>query len=379
MPCQRNEKGIDFEMNKSAIITINDYANYGNRLQNYALQKYLEKNNQEVETIVIKRNIKNKSIKNIFKIPFRDLIFKIKEKIYQKIYATKIHKRNENIKIFSKKYIKENNKVFSDRCLNNEVSQQYDYFFVGSDQVWNPNYINYGLSFFLSGIENNKKNSFSASIGITDLPEDYLDTMISELKTFNKISVREKSAKTLLENKLNKNIELLPDPTMLLTKEEWESIFYNEINIEDKYIMIYSLGPIKVSEKKFIKDIAKKNYYKIIDISKYNSEFYTINPIEFVQLIKNAELVFTDSFHGCVFSILMETPFIVTKRETANSISSRIDTLLEKYSLNNRRMVNVKKMQEKELFYFDKENAKNVLENERRIANEYIKDIIKKS
>lgn len=366
-------------MSKSAIITLNDYTNYGNRLQNYALQRYLEKNNQQVETVVIKRNIKNKSIKNIFEIPIRDLIFKIKEKILQKIYISKINKRNWNIKNFSNKYIKENDKIFSDSCLNLEISQQYDYFFVGSDQVWNPNYINYGLSFFLKGIEDNKKNSFSASIGVTDLPNDYLNIMFEELKKFNKISVREKSAKELLEEKIKKEITLLPDPTMLLKKEEWESIFSNEIKIEYKYILIYSLGSIKKSERNFIKNIAKKKNYKIIDISNYNSDFYTVNPIEFVQLIKNSELVFTDSFHGSVFSILMETPFIVTKRETANSISSRIDTLLEKYSLENRKITNIKKMSEGELFYFDKENSRKVLEKEREIADKYINDIIKKS
>lgn len=359
---------------KVAIVTINDYNNYGNRLQNYALQTLLEDNGMEVETLRVKRILKSKKLKEIFKIPILDILFKINEIFKRKIYKNKIFTRYKNIKQFSDKYIKETEKLYSDRKLNNKVSNQYDAFFVGSDQVWNQNYVNDGLTFFLKGIDDKKKNAFSASIGVEKLSKEYEDILRENLNSFYQISVREESAKNIIEKLLDCSVERLLDPTMLIDEYKWKELFTG-IDVKEKYILIYSLGAITKKERKLIKKIANDKNLSIINLADYSSKYYTINPIEFVELIQKAELVFTDSFHGSVFSILMNTPFIVTERKTSNSISSRIDTLLSVFSLEERRISNIANISTEELLSFDEEKVKKVLKNERIKAESFLKSI----
>jgi hypothetical protein len=217
--------------------------------------------------------------------------------------------------------------------------KKYDKFIVGSDQVWNPrfNRLNeFDLAMFA---EEEKRISFSASFGISELPEQYKEVSTQEFKKFKHLSVRENAGKDIIEELTGRtDVEVLVDPTMLLTAEEWSKLAKRPKQLKtDKYILNYFLGELSEQRKNEIERIAKENDCEIINILDKNSIFYETGPSEFLYLEQNAFLICTDSFHSSVFSILFNRPFIVFNREDINkSMNSRIDTLINTFKLTNR-------------------------------------------
>ena len=351
-------------MKKIGIITINDNNNYGNRLQNYAVQKVMNKINMDVETLKNNDILNYKFIDNL-DANRRKIIFHLK-KIKR---ALKINKRkilflnfNHNIK-FSKKYY----------CNNIKELEKYSYLIVGSDQVWNPKFNRLSdvelLDFDISTV----KISFAASFGISELPEQYKEKTAKALKDFKAISVREEAGKKIVEELTGrKDVQVLVDPTMLLTAEEWDNISKKPKQLKtDKYILNYFLGELSEERKEEINRVAKENDCEVINILDKNSPFYQTGPSEFLYLEKNAFLICTDSFHSSVFAILYNRPFVVFEREDKLvNMNSRIETLINKFNLQNRKFTG--KITEENLQH-DYKEAYEILEKERQKSNEFLK------
>lgn len=315
-------------MKKVAILTINDDTNYGNRLQNYAVQKTLEKLGFSVETInnqenIIGINIVKKKIKNVIK-----QLLNLKRFRRYNLFI----KFNKKIK-YSKIYIDINH-------VPKNLKEEYDYFITGSDQVWNPNFGRLSNIDLLDFANNNQKISFSASFGTTHLPETLKAKARGSLETFKAISVRENAGKKIVEELTDRrDIEILIDPTMMLGAEEWDNVIKRPRILKcKKYILNYFLGNLSQNRKKEIEKFAKENKCEIINLLDCNSPFYMTGPSEFLYLEKNAFLICTDSFHSCVFAILYNKPFVVFEREDKEEkMNSRIDNLLNIFNLNNKR------------------------------------------
>ena len=349
-------------MKKVGIITINDNNNYGNRLQNYAVQEVLKKIN--VEPITLKNepatNTKNKY-----------LLRKIKSLFNRGSYS-KIIGRKECFEDFNRNINFSAKKITPYSKLN-----EYDYFVVGSDQVWNPNFGRLRDVDLLEFTESRKKISFSASFGVSKLSEEYNSKLKKDLKDFKAISVREDAGKEIIEEVVGrKDVQVLVDPTMLLTSKEWDKIAKKPKQLKsNRYILNYFLGELSEERKKEIERIAKENNCEIINILDKNSPFYQTGPSEFLYLEKNAFLVCTDSFHSCVFAILYDRPFIVFDREDSYvKMNSRLDTLLKKFDLENR-WYKAKIIQEQ--LKADYEEAYNILEDERRKSKRFLENAIK--
>lgn len=352
-------------MKKVGIITIFDNNNYGNRLQNYAVQTIL--NNNGYEGVTIKNDVNmNNNINKIeyIKIKLKYYYRKIKNKVKNASRYRLFCKFNKNIKL-SKSYF----------CyLKLENIKDYDYFVVGSDQVWNPYF--YRLSDFdlLNFIEDsNKKISFSASFGISNMPKEYEQKTTKALKEFKAISVREEEGKKIVEKLTGRtDVEVLIDPTMMLDAKDWDKVLKKPKQLKtDKYILNYFLGELPEEKKKEIDRIAKENECEVINILDKNSPFYQTGPAEFLYLEKNAFLICTDSFHSCVFAILYNRPFIVFEREDKNvSMNSRIETLLNKFELQDRRF---KGNITEENLKWNYEDAYKVLKNEKIKAKDFLK------
>lgn len=352
-------------MRKANIITINDNNNYGNRLQNYAVQQVLTKNQCKVITIKNQTRI-NKSVG-------KDKFFL--KKIYCKLAKVKHwfikSKRKSCFKQFNKNINMTKRTFYLDGF--NKVNKD-EYFIVGSDQVWNPT-ISQLQEFDLAMFTNSpNKISFSASFGISELPEDCKMRAKNALMKFKAISVREEQGKKIAEELTNrKDIEVLVDPTMLLTAEEWDKVSKKPKQLKtDKYILNYFLGELSEKRKAEINKIAKENNCEVINILDKNSPFYQTGPSEFLYLEKNAFLICTDSFHSCIFSIIYNRPFIIFEREqNIVSMNSRIDTLLNKFQLKDRIYNNNEILQEQ--LKCDYTNAYKILEIEREKSNNFLK------
>lgn len=218
-----------------------------------------------------------------------------------------------------------------------------------------------------------QKIAFSASFGISELPEKYKQKTTEALKTFKAISVREDSGKKIVEELTGRtDVEVLVDPTMLLTPEEWDKVSKKPEQLNfDKYILCYFLGELSQQRKKEIERVAKENECKIINILDKKDPFYETGPSEFLYLEKNAFLICTDSFHSSVFAILYNRPFIVFDREDSLvKMNSRLDTLLKKFELEDRWYEGEIK---KEQLKTDYTKAYEILEKERKKSINFLK------
>lgn len=358
-------------MKNIAIETINDNNNYGNRLQNYAVQEVLKQLDNEVVTINNKYFPK-KSKDNI--------VIKILKKIYHMCKKIiRIFFKNKNLELRKKCFEEFNKNIkFTDYTISEKdnsalKNQNYDFYVVGSDQVWNVNFNTYSKNSLLTFAEPEKRISFSASFGNSELPKEYHEEFGKELQKFKAISVRENAGKKIVEDLIQRNdVEVLVDPTMLLNDEQWDKVLRKPEQIKnDKYILNYFLGELPVEWKNEIDRIAAENNCKVINILDENEEMYGTGPSEFLYLEKNAFMVCTDSFHSTVFSVIYDTPFIVFDRKDKHvSMNSRIDTLLSKFNLQNRRFQG--KISD-ELLKCDYSEAKNILLQEREKSINFLK------
>ena len=222
----------------------------------------------------------------------------------------------------------------------------------------------------------NNKCAFSASFGVNKL-EDISNSYIENLNNIKYISVREDAGKSIIERITGRNdVQVLIDPTMLLTSEEWSMLAlrphcYNN----QKYILNYFLGDISDNVKNKINDIAKKYDCDVINILDKNSQYYMCGPSEFLFLEKNAFLICTDSFHSSVFAVLFNNPFIVFDRyDYSDSMNSRLDTLISKLHLKNRRY-NGKNITKENLEH-DYTEAYQILEEERKKSDAFLKNAL---
>lgn len=321
-----------------------DNTNYGNKLQAFALNKYLNDAFEcEAESTIIdnKMEAKEPTLKGLIK--YANKIRKIPRKLKDKVRNIRLKKLNSRKYNFGKRleacnnFIKNNIKLSNDFINLKNISQKdYDIVITGSDVVWaqvsgGVNKLKF-LDFELR--KKFKKIAYAPSFGNDWIPKENIETIKDFLSSFNAISVREKSSTEMLKNIGINNVKHVCDPTLLLSKKEWENI-EQKINIKEKYIFVYLLGKNKEQREK-IKELSKKLNLIIVDIPHANGEFskvdegfsnYSIDncsPEEWIWLIHNAEYIITDSFHGVVFSTIFNKKFFVLKRYYTENINNRM-------------------------------------------------------
>lgn len=168
------------------------------------------------------------------------------------------------------------------------------------------------------------------------------------------------------------DVEVVLDPTMLLSSEEWDKVLNkSSIKVEKKYILMYFLGQIDNEWKAEIERIAIKFDCEIINILDKDSKFYQTGPSEFLYLEKNAFLICTDSFHSSVFSIVFNVPFIIFERNSnTQSMNSRIHTLLSKFNLQSRKFTGTITS---DLLKSDYKEAQQILKKEKEKSIKFLK------
>ena len=338
-------------MNKIAVISCYFQHNYGSMLQALATQEILNTLGYSNETICI--DGLKKEIHDAKMAYFKSRMLS-PDVIKDKLGFIRLH--------FTKKVNKElaGNVALRDRCFDAfsashfHLSAAYgsfadlkkhctDYaaFLVGSDQLWLPSNIAadyYTLSYVPDSV---RKISYATSFGVSTLPAKQAESARKFLPRFDFLSVREKSGQKLIKNLTGLQAELVCDPTLLLRREQWMQFVDEEPRIKEKYIFCYFLGNNQLS-RACAKYLSKRTGLKIVALQqldmyiKDDNQFadiapYDVDPAGFVNLIKNAEYVCTDSFHGTVFSIIFRKRFFSFRRfiqKTTMSTNSRIDSLL---------------------------------------------------
>ncbi len=360
---------------KIGIITLCGYHNYGNRLQNYALQSVLEKLGFTVWTIknitvqkkssLIERIARNRgNLLNLFVAKYQN----------RKIKKLK-NERTQRFVQFSKQYINETDYTISELSIPDDLSENFDFFVTGSDQVWNPNLNRGSFVEFLQFAPSEKRVSYSASFGVSKIPEHVKADFRERINQMAYISVREEAGAKIVNELTERDAEVLVDPTMLLNKEEWFSIAMTPtFKPKSNYLLTYFLGDGSNEYREWINHISKTFDLEVINLLNPNAkDAYLTDPGEFIDLINDAALVCTDSFHGSVFSILMNTNFMVFDRieKKEATMGSRIDTLLKMFGLNARKWH--KNIKDDEVFNTSFSHVDEILSIERNKAMNYLK------
>lgn len=319
-------------MKKIGIVTLFGYNNYGNRLQMFAVQKVFKNIGFDSEIVKYKMATTNEPFIITLKIViyyFLNLKFSLSKSYFKNC-------RIYNFRKHAKCYYSESKNYVNPLKIENDFQENYSFFSVGSDQIWG--WFNYDIAnfVFLQFAPKEKRISFSPSFGSSIIDEKYRKIFTEGLNNFNNISVREQTGADIVKDFTGKDATVLCDPTMCLSKEEWlEFSSTHKRKPKKKYILTYFLGEPSLKVVEVLNDTPDE--FEIVHLNSLKfSKFYSITPSEWVDYINDADLFLTDSFHGVVFSILLQTPFGVYSRVGGESMHTRITNILEKFNLQDR-------------------------------------------
>lgn len=307
---------------KICVVTVYNGSNYGARLQALALKHVLqEKGHTVVHVATGARNPRARAVKKIIK---RLLTFDWRKDSLKFQWDT------------GSLFVEEA-KEFAVCSLQDTA--EMDLVIFGSDEIWNVKkkmVYQYPI-FFGKGIDNPWKASYAISINdSTETDFSNRPFSIQEIEKFKMITVRDEYSKKVLKALLpEKDISIVVDPTFLPGRE-----FYEEILVEpeiDSYILLYSYGNhISKSTMQQIREFAQRENLKIVSVLSYFSWCDYNTPCstkKVLGLFKNARYVFTDTFHGTIFSMLFEKNFVIVSKGT-----KKLDMLLDSYALQGRKV-----------------------------------------
>ncbi|HFI0330222.1 TPA: polysaccharide pyruvyl transferase family protein, partial [Streptococcus suis] len=285
-------------------------------------------------------------------------------------------KRIEKFINFTNSYIAETEYYIGNRIALKKEIENFDYFITGSDQVWNPYYNSGSSIYFLDFAPKKKRLSYAPSFGIHTIPNEYIEDYKKWIDGIESLSIREDDGAKIINELTGREASILVDPTLLLRKEEWINLSKQSVNKpNEKYLLTYFLGGIPLEYKSQVEEIAENNDLKIISLGDLKDiETYMADPSEFIDFIKDCSIFCTDSFHGVVFSILLERPFVVYERVGSASMYSRINTLLNKFDLNNRKSEYI---DGKNILDVDFSHVPEILEIERAKSINYLKKALR--
>lgn len=367
--------------------------NYGNRLQNYAVQELLAKYG-DVYTVIQEKKIPVKKkrsyflryspnhIKSAIDSRFLNLYHLSNRKmntvtrlVYFLNHKNKIQmalsERDEAFRRFDEKYIRYESELIHLTGDDNEPwVKSYDAWVCGSDQIWNPNYPTATRNAFLQFAPEQRRIALAASIGLSDL-----NAMLPEYSDWMKgipyLSVREQRAAEIVKELIGRKAEVFLDPTMLIPLEKWNQIADTaDTKLPERFAVGYFLG---IREKTYM-DYIQKEIGELVYVDLLNGEmpeYLSFGPDHVVDAIRKAEMVFVDSFHGAVFSILFHKQFVVFERsESGQTMNSRLETLLKRFGLENRIFTgsNVKNLRQP----IDFSHVDEILANEKIRAQEFL-------
>lgn len=300
---------------KIGIVTFTTGDNFGQRLQNFALQNVLESFGASVCTL----RRKDFRLENRY-------WFKVVLKSFFNKAEAQFFRRHKCFVDFDNRFIKYYQYLIDSKKIDKDLRFAFDKFIVGSDQVWSPLSGDVDDFYFLTFAKDEQKFCYAPSFSVDSIPEDKQEYYKKNLSSFRKLNCREYAGRNLIEQ-MGISAEVVVDPTLLISKEVWTKMEQKPIWLEEnqKYVLKYFLGeqmddnaPLFSGEDGCI----------IINILDKMSTFYPIGPAEFLYLINHAEAVLTDSYHGTIFSVIMGTPFkYCVRKDGLNDMSSRFATL----------------------------------------------------
>lgn len=345
-------------MKKVGLAVCYDTKNFGSQLQVLATVKKVEDLGCEAEIIRYKKKLTpqfvRQTLPRLFNISF--VASKLRSKVQAKkmakypAYVKLIKVRNTRFSQFVKTHFDCLSPVYAGwETLVKETRKNYDMFLCGSDQLWLPN--NLGSHFYTLEFapDDKKKVSYATSFGVSCIPSFQKKRTARYLQRFDALSTRELAGAKIIRELTGIAAKVVCDPTMLLTPEDWAEVICEKKLIEKPYVFCYFLGSNtehRLAAERLKQELGLElvscpflDSFAECDLTFADEKLFDVDAADFVNLIRNAEYVLTDSFHGTVFSILHQKKFLTFNRfgNEANSRNSRIDSLCELLKLQERR------------------------------------------
>lgn len=322
------------------IITLHCPINYGAALQAYALKAHLQKEGYDAELI----DYRPSYVTDKQAYTYAGSLAKSKNYLKKALYLIAKFPSRFRVKRNFGRFLK------NELCSTGVIYHSYeelksnppvaDVYICGSDQIWNTNMENgWDDSFFLSFVKHGKKYSYAASMAINrELSVEESNRFKTQLADYEAISVREQDAQQILQPIIKKNINWVLDPVYLLSAEQWMTLANKEKPVaKGKYILLYPMGNGE-NVNAVAQALSQKSGLPIYAISrsmkiKSDRVFNGYSPYQFLQLMRGAEYVVTNSFHGTSFSIIFQKNFWAC---SIGKTSSRIASLLGSLDLKHR-------------------------------------------
>lgn len=369
------------------------HENYGGMLQAYATVSMLEARHVKYELIQYE---KKRSFMGVLRsIPrlFNGVLLNDKKEALVKKVGRMRHpefKKNEIIRVeafrkFGENHFTHLSPIFHGYSSLCEGSKRYSAVLSGSDQLWSPaglptNY--YNLMFVPDDV---CKISYASSFGVSKIPWYQRKRTARYLKRIDHVSMREIRGSEIVKELTGRDALTILDPVFNFNSDEWSKLIPVKQEIKEPYIFAYFLGNNreyreavqKVSEELDCKIVTLRHLDQYIKEDENFGDYapYDVGPDRFLNFLRSATYVCTDSFHGMCFSIIHKKKFIVFNRYVegdSNSKNSRIDTLCDLFGLHNRRYKEKNILKDQLTSEIDYEILNRKLEALKKESDEYL-------
>lgn len=362
------------------IITFHESNNCGSMLQCYALQQTLNKYGYDNEVI----NFSNKAQRHMYALlrkprNLHDIMYDMGTLAYWRRFK----QHYTDYKAFLKNNICVSREEYENGCELKKIGSCYDAYITGSDQVWNTKCPDADDAYYLNFVENKPKIAYAPSFGATNLLDDY-DTKDKYAKLLNEVdclSIRENNGAKWIREMTGREAQVLLDPTMLLKRSDYECLLKDMPRVKEKYIFYYAFS-YSDEVNKAVKAIAEKYQLPVyvMDAKNWvkNCRKYGFRltersgPLTFLQMLFNAELVLTTSFHGTVFSIIGKKKFWFIDSMMHNKNDDRAGTILGMFGLENRMLFSEELEKKEAMQSIDYIECEQRLEEKRKQSFDYL-------
>ena len=383
-------------MKKIGLIIANPITNYGAHLQGYATQVAIDSLGAKTAVFDVSR-VRGRAFVDFglfikaFGVILRRLFKKKQTQNYDDLFRQNVKERTQLAKDFRNRRLHDV-VVYTDYAKLVNDAKSYDTIMIGSDQMWPPG-ASFGsilsLRFVPKGV---KRVSYATSLGVSEYPKYCWNSARDMWTKIDYVSVREEQGANIIRkvcrNKVD--VKVVVDPTYLMTKEQWENVIPVQKMCEKKYVFCYFLGD-DINSKLCAKRYAEKNNLHLVSI--LSSESYSeidrtfaddtvsaATPEEFINWVRGAECVFTDSFHGLAFSVINHKQFFVfyrKRRDSKQSRNSRIDNILSMWDCEDRLVVDpTMDWTNKDIVPIDYSHVESLITEKRNESLDYLKKAI---
>ena len=312
------------------IVTIAESMNYGQRLQNYAVEQILLSLGHKPETIM------NGGLSLLCPAKQR-LILKLNILLRRGLYNT--GRRALSFDKFIRRRMHFSKDMYPDGDFTS-----YDMLVLGSDQLWNvcnPWIDAHKDFFFAQFFPPERCVAFSASLGTNDFSDEQLRYITEKVDAMKAVSVREQSGADLLRQHCKRPIEVTADPVLLLSAEKWRSVARRPsfLKKDEPYLLTYFIGDVPQKTETFIRRVAEALSLRVISLQgvvydkRFSDLYFGVGPEEFLYLMAHSTLTLTDSFHACAFSCIFKRPFRWFSRTDRASTNARMENVFSMFSI----------------------------------------------